>query len=223
MVNNLIVESTDDKVFIEALLRHYQNDDVAIELPMCHIDDFECMRGLNDRKLFDALSNLNNQMEKNAIQKAGIIIDNDGRVQERLDQINMAVQAVFDTTETLNSSGEFITITSNDVELQLGCFLMGVDDGGELETVLRAIAKAPSPYADCLTEWRECIRPFTKKEPFTPKEFEKLWLDAYMRWDSCSTKERKQAGRKCSKRGLDLILKKDMALWEYRGYTPYAG
>ena len=217
MVNKLIVESLDDQIFIEAILRHYQNDAVAIEPPICHIDDFECMRGLNDGKLSDALSNLKNQMVKNDIRKAGIIIDHDGRVQERLAQINKAVHAVFDVQKDFTAAGEFIGVSTlidgEVVNLELGCFLMGIGNRGELETVLRIIAKSPAPYADCLVGWSDCVRPLIEKEPFKNKEFEKLWVDAYMRWDTCSSKERRQAGRKCSKRDFDSILKKD--IWDF--------
>ena len=216
-MNNLIVESEVDQAFVEALLHHYQNDAVTIESPVCHIDDFECMSGLDGKKLLNALSNLKNQMVKNDIQKAGIIIDNDDRTQERLDQINKAVHAVFDMPKEFTIPGEFMNVsTSIDdeiVNLQLGCFLMGVDDSGELETVLRIIAKAPSPYADCLTEWENCIQPFLDEAPFTAKEFRKLWIHTYIRYDTCD--DRQQAGDKCSsnKRGFVHVLRKD--IWDF--------
>lgn len=216
-MNNLIVESKVDQAFIEALLRHYQNDVVVIDAPICHIDDFECMSGLNDGKLRDALSNLKNQMVKKDIQKVGIIIDNDDRAQERLEHINKAVRAVFHMSKEFTVAGEFLNVsTSIDneiVNLQLGCFLMGIDNSGELETVLREIAKAPAPYADCLKEWENCVRPSLNKDPFTPKEFRKLWIHTYVRYDTCDDPQ--QAGKKCSfsEQGCVHVLNKD--IWDF--------
>lgn len=53
MENILIVESHNDKFFIERLLKHINqnNANAAVVADVCKIDDFECMDGLDKYKL----------------------------------------------------------------------------------------------------------------------------------------------------------------------------
>jgi hypothetical protein len=71
---------------------------------------------------------------------------------------------------------------------------------GELETVLKAIKSENSIYADCLQSWQECIkkRGINDSLGLKDKDFDKFWVQVYMRYDTCSKEEQKQAGRKCN-------------------------
>ena len=71
---------------------------------------------------------------------------------------------------------------------------MNIDGNGELETLLKEIKSSDSPIADCLESWQECLR----DKKLNKKDFDKLWIQIYQRYDGCTKKEQKQAGRKCN-------------------------
>jgi hypothetical protein len=90
MSSILIVESENDKYFIEALIQNMNIDNVEISDGfICNIDDFECMDGLNTTKLTLALKAISNKIKKEDINNVGIIIDIDDKTkQERLELVN---------------------------------------------------------------------------------------------------------------------------------------
>ena len=83
---------------------------------------------------------------------------------------------------------------------------MNVDGYGELETILKVIAKN-SLYADCLDKWNECLG----ENRLNIKQFNKLWIQFYQRYDCCSKKEQKQADKKCNN---EVSLKK-IDCWDF--------
>ena len=150
------------------------------------------------------------------IKMIGIIIDHDGKYDERLTMINEAIKTVFETNKKFSKVSEIITIPidvdSNDRRnLKFSCFLTNVNGKGELETVLKAIKSQDSIYADCLEAWRACLQKNNKS--FSEKEFDKFWLNNYVRFDTCTRKDKKQADRKCSMRNFDYIMKKQ--IWNF--------
>jgi hypothetical protein len=199
VLNVLIVESENDKYFLEALIRHlnYKNIDVAD--PICAIDDYKCLGGLSLNRLTKTLFYLKDEIQTaNGIQKIGIILDMDNETEaNRLQLVNTAIQEIFDTNEKLSSVGEFITVdVDGNSQVKMACYFTNVDGKGELETVLKAIKSKESIYADCLEIWRKCIEAADQK--ITDKDFDKFWISIYQRFDCCSKKEKYQAARKCS-------------------------
>lgn len=83
---------------------------------------------------------------------------------------------------------------------------------GELETVLKMIKKKDSIYADCLSSWRDCVNKSldNNKENIKDKDFDKFWVNNYIRFDTCSKKEQKQAEKKCT---LEKSFEKDV--WDF--------
>ncbi|MDF1551375.1 MAG: hypothetical protein P1P88_26370 [Bacteroidales bacterium] len=80
--NILIVESDNDKFFIEAFISHLElTANLAVDSPICTIDDFECLGGMANLKF--RLNELKVEIEKGNINKIGIIIDAD---QEGIDK-----------------------------------------------------------------------------------------------------------------------------------------
>lgn len=73
MSNLLIVESKNDKFFLQALIEEL-NYDIEIDTPIC-IDDYECLEGLSEKRLVEALKSLLADIQKRQISKIGIIID----------------------------------------------------------------------------------------------------------------------------------------------------
>ena len=142
MSNILIVESKNDKEFIQALIT-YLNCNIEINPPInIKEDDYEPLEGLDHKKLKKALKDLEAQSQKKDIKKVGIIIDIDNKTkEERLRFIETCINEAFNQNLTLSSTGQFITIKmSSGDDLQLSCYLTNVDGQGELETVLQRFA-----------------------------------------------------------------------------------
>lgn len=217
MSSVLIVESKNDQVFVQALVEHLNLANIELDAPLCQIDEYECLNGLSRKRLTAALDSLKCDLITDDIQAIGVILDSDGRYGERLELINDVVRDVFATSEQFSNTGELITISvsvdEDDINVQLACFLTNVDGQGELETVLRAIKNQPSIYADCLNEWRRCLEQNGKT--ISDKEFDKFWVNNYIRFDTCSKKEKKQAYRKCSMQNFDYIMQRKKNMWNF--------
>ena len=176
MSNILIVESENDKFFVEALITHMDIDAEVVN-PICTIDEYNCMGGMG--KLKNKLEELKSRILKgDEIAQVGIIFDADNiGIKERIKQINEIKNSVFRNNE-----------------LNLKIFIMNIDGKGELQTLLKEIKSTISPIADCLESWQECL----EDKKLNKKDFDKLWIQIYQRYDCCDKKEQKQAGRKCN-------------------------
>ncbi len=175
MSNLLIVESDNDRYFIEALVNHI-NLDLEIHPPVCSIDDYQCLGGMG--KLVNTLGSL--PIQKDNIEKVGIIFDaNSIGVERRTEQIREKINTVFGITPPADFS----------------IHILNIGGSGELETILKSIRVNDADFAECLNAWRECL---PKGKELTDKDFDKFWIQIYQRYDCCSKRESKQAGRKCS-------------------------
>lgn len=211
MSNLLIVESKNDKLFMEALIDNL-NYNICIEPPIC-INDYECLAGLSQSKLINALKALAADIQKRDIQKVGIVIDIDNfSVDERIQWVSECINQVFPNSANLSQLGKFIEISTATGEvIKLSCYFTNVDGKGELETVLKTIKSQDSTFADCLVSWRDCLSQEGKS--ITDKDFDKFWVSLYIRFDTCSNREKKQAERKCSMKNFDYIMKEKVDIW----------
>ena len=189
--NLLIVESENDKFFIEALINYMNLSNIDIVEPICLVDEFECIGGIGNlkRKLYELKARV---AKDGNIEKIGILVDADNKgKEERISEIKELTNSIF---------------SADDVEF-LHC-ITNVDGYGELETVLKEIKKKDSIYADCLNAWQGCL-PEDKK--IKKKEFDKFWVQIYQRYDCCSKKEAKQADRKCN----NEVSLKEKDIWNF--------
>ena len=178
MNNRLIVESDNDKYFIEALLKHI-NISIEIDSPVYSIVEYECLGGIS--KLENKLKSLKSQVLKNGIDKIGIIFDADSvGIKLRTQEIQQKIDLVFGKT----------------LDLEFSIYILNVDGKGELETLLKAIKSEASPMADCLDAWQQCLS--SSNKALKQKDFDKFWISIYHRFDCCNKKDQKQAGCKCS-------------------------
>ena len=174
MSNLLIVESINDKYFIEAFVDHL-NIAIKVDSPVC-IDEYECLGGIG--KLKNKLESLLSQTQKEGTDKIGIVFDADDLgIDSRTQQIQEQIDSVFGK--------------NSDVEFSI--FILNVAGKGELETLLKAIKSKESPMADCLDAWQTCLQ----GNKLNQKDFDKFWIQIYQRYDCCSKKEQKQVARKC--------------------------
>lgn len=202
--NILIVESENDKYFIEALIKHLNLPYIDVDPPICSIDEYECLGGMS--KLKGKLLDIQERIAEDGIEKIGIILDADkAGIPERIKLINEALQ-IIDENLHLNVCNNFVTSKALDVEI--ACYIMNIDGFGELETVLKAIKSHDSTYADCLNIWKECLE--QKNKTIKDKYFDKFWVNTYQRYDCCTKKEQNDAGKKCN---FAISMKKD--IWNF--------
>ncbi len=219
MSNIIIVESKNDKAFFEALINHLnlESSQIKIDAPICNIDDIQCLEGLNQTKLTEHIEGLRNDLVKKDISAVGVILDHDGKKVERYEMVNQAFHSVFHIERQIQSSNRLIDVKAKVEEdyfdIKIGCCLTGVDDKGELETLLKAIKTKSSGHADCLTAWLECV----KENGFniSEKDFDKFWLNNYIRFDTCSKKEKKRMARKCSMLHFEYIMQEKKEIFDF--------
>lgn len=192
-MNVLIVESENDQYFVEALVRH-QN--LKID-KFISITKFE-HASLDEEKLATKIGGILGKTEKP--KKLGIILDMDNSTtKQRLELVNRAFKKAFQENDLGNFESEiqqpntFIELVLDEyITVQVACYFTNVDKNGELEDVLKNIAKQDSTFADCLEAWRKCFEEKGKKlvkkgeqgGNITDKEFVKLWVDFYKRFDT---------------------------------------
>ena len=176
MSNILVVESENDKFFIEALVNHI-NIKLNVETPICSIDDYECIGGIGELK--KRLKEIQARVKKEAIDKLGIIVDADKKgVSQREKEVLDIFKEVF-----------------SDEPIDCSIYIINKDGYGELEDILLEIKSKNSSIADCLDAFQDCL-PDDKK--LNQKEINKLKINFYQRYDCCSKIEKKQAGKKCN-------------------------
>jgi hypothetical protein len=173
------------------------------------------MDGLNKTKLTKALKDLNADIQKGEIERVGIIIDIDNdQESDRINFINECVQEAFTEAPLLVIVKEFVNLTVDDLNIQLACYFTNVNGQGELETLLKTIKNQDSVHADCLESWKDCLQSNGKK--ITVKEFNKFWVDMYIRFDTCSKNDKKQAERKCSMKGFEYVMNNKTTIWDFK-------
>lgn len=202
--NLLIVESHNDKFFIERL-KNYVEADFEVSPPICRIDEYECLNGLSNLKL--KLDEIKTDIEKGYFNKVGIMLDADKvGVQKRVSEINAAVKIISDDLEIIEPNQWY---KSKSLDVDISCHILNVNGSGELETLLKEIKSQESTFADCLNGWQTCLE--TKQKTITQKDFDKFWINVYERYDCCSKKEKSQADKNCNPE----ISLKEKDIWNF--------
>lgn len=199
-VNKLIVESKNDKFFIEALSSSLSLNQIEVDEPLCSIDEYICLDGI------DNLKHKLQDLKLDDIDKLGIILDADEvGIDTRIAQINKILQEL-----RLNIQLDTINDFKEDKELgiNISCHILNIGGKGELENILKKIAKKDSTFADCLDSWKECLE--EKGQEISQKDFLKFWINNYIRFDTCTKEEQKQISRKCS---FQKAMQKD--IWNF--------
>ncbi|MEG3984170.1 hypothetical protein QUA08_25745, partial [Microcoleus sp. T3B2] len=188
MSNIVIVESKNDKIFMQAMVEKL-NCDIQVASPI-YIDDYQSLEGLSETELIKALKNSIRKIDRKDIEKIGIIIDIDNcSEQERLKFVDRCIKQVFEA-ESLSSTKQFIDIcTDHGTNAKLACYFTNFEGKGELETLLKGIKARESFHADCLDSWKTCIE--NQGKEIDRKGFDKFWVSIYLRYDTCSKKEQK--------------------------------
>ena len=204
MSNNLlIVESHNDAFFIERLKNFSSSDNNSEQTPVSI--KYRSLDGIDNLK--SELKAMKREIQKGNFNKIGIITDADRLgIAGRLAFINESLKSITTDLEILESN---IWYKSEELNAEFSCHVVNIDGFGELENLLKEIKIKPSPFADCLHSWRNCLE---KNNQFmSDKEFYKFWIYVYGRYDCCSKKEKKRAGENCN----EEISLKEKELWDF--------
>ena len=225
MSNLLIVEGKSDLPFIQALTKHLNLSNVEFGIPLCKIDDYECLQG--EGELGKQLQSLINDVKngRKEINKIGIILDIDKNgLTQRIKFVNRQLKQlkrVLAKQYCIVEAGNFIPLTvptddeddEEEIIIELACYFINVEGVGELETVLKAIKAKESLYADCLQNWRDCLK--SHNQEISEKFFDKHWLHYYIRYDTCSEEQQRLAGDYCDIRKLDYVFKNKPEIFNF--------
>ncbi|MBL7787471.1 MAG: hypothetical protein JNM36_16320 [Chitinophagales bacterium] len=208
MKNSLIVESKNDKFFVQAVIKHLEITNTEY-VNICD-ENYELLNGLSHDRLVTVLDTIKNKAKKENIERIGIIIDQDKADNNRIDFVNNAIKEVFGVPQLFTKTGEFKTAPIDSRQtIDIATYFTNVNNEGELETLLKQIKKGDSVYADKLACWQDCLR--MERKELKKKDFDKLWVQLYIRYDQCSKKEQKQADGKCNFE--TSLLQKD--IWDF--------
>ena len=207
--NILIVESNNDKYFFQSVIKHI-NIDIEVASPIFLDEDYRAMDGSDSTKLINALKDLKADIQKEDIDRAGIIVDIDLHLEaDRIKFINDCLIKVFPEAVPLDRVNHFIALNFDDYQISLACYFTNVDGQGELETVLKAIKSQDSTHADCLESWRKCLT--LKDREITDKKFDKLWITNYIRYDTSTKDDNKHAATNLT---LNYALANKSFIWD---------
>lgn len=70
---------------------------------------------------------------------------------------------------------------------------------------MKKIAKKEAKYAECLKNWRECLS--NEGIEISDKDFDKFWVNYYIRSDTCTKNERARANKNYIMRIFDKIMR----------------
>lgn len=223
-MNLIIVESKNDKAFVNAIVEHLNLQNTRVDSPIIlEEEDYVLLDGIdsNSKKptiLARKIKEIKTDIIKKSIEKIGIILDLDSKTEkDRIEYLNNAIKNAFSdvnyTFSGLKKVNESVNLTYLSTSVEFVCYFTNYAGKGELETVLKTIATKDSTHADCLEAWKVCIE--KKGKEITDKDFDKFWVSNYLRFDTCTESERKQAGRKCSFAALDYVLKNKKGIFDF--------
>ncbi|WP_223175808.1 DUF3226 domain-containing protein [Sulfurimonas crateris] len=199
-MNKLIVESKNDKYFVEALINALNLNELEVDEPLCNVDEYICLDGI------DNLKHKLKDLKLDNIDRLGIILDADEvGVLKRIEQINKVLKELNINIE-LEKINEFRK--DKNLDISIACHILNIDGKGELENILKQIAKNDTVFADCLESWKKCLEDNDKG--MSQKDFLKFWVNNYIRFDTCTKEEQKQIGKKCS---FQSAMQKD--IWDF--------
>lgn len=202
MNNLIIVESEADKYFIEALIKNLNINNIEVGLPICSIDDYDCLGGFNN------LEKRLKEIRFDKYENIGIILDSDEEgIVKKVEFINKTFKNICPDLEIVDICTFY---KSNQEEINVACYITNIDGYGELENILKEVKSKESIYADCLDSWRKCIE--SKGKVVTDKEFNKNWVNNYLRLDTCTNAKHKgNKAKYCSQ--SEESIKKD--IWDF--------
>ena len=146
----IIVESPNDRFFVEALLRTMQPENSEnVQLEAISFDDLQDFvgdggkqfRGLSETSIAQKIKQILLDIEKYPnLENIGILIDQDNdTAEQRLTLISNAVQQILPDTPNITAENLFFPCLYQNIPLQTACYFNGINGKGELENVFTFI------------------------------------------------------------------------------------
>ena len=118
-VNKLIVESQNDKYFVQRIIEKLNLKNIEISEPICSIDEYICLDGIS--KLKSKLQD----MKLDSIDKLGIIIDaDDVGIEKRIEEINSILKEL-NIDIKLENINEFKK--DSETDLEIACYILNIN------------------------------------------------------------------------------------------------
>jgi hypothetical protein len=186
--NIILVEGTNDKIFISGLLRFLKDDNTEVD----QIVSFDYFEGSDVKIITNKLKVIIPTLLNSPIEKLGIVLDIDNfSTVERLAHINEAMKIAFVNFdfEEFSIDNNLANIQVNDFRIiSISYYLMQNQTGkGNTESLLKEIVIASPLSADCLALWNDCSNEHGRK--ISESQFLKEWINFYIRYDYCSDKK----------------------------------
>lgn len=204
MSNLIIVESENDQYFISHLIDKWSIPNTDVN----HFD-YKLLGGLGGfaKKIRD--------IKYDKYNKIGVVVDADSEgINNRINFVNQHFEkyyqelakdnSLINTDEIIIDSVNQLKLSTN-LDVNFALYVTNIDGYGELDTLLKSIKSKESDYADCLEAWKNCV--LSKNKKITKKEFDKFWVNNYLRFDTCNKEEKKHAKKYCSG---EFAIKKDI-------------
>ena len=212
-MNKIIVESKNDKSIYTAIAEYLRFSLL--------FENFENMEnGIDDVNQFANPTKLLKQM--NSIKmgitkiggehKIGFLFDLDNqKLEEKIQYINNAIYLSFkgDISKNLiKEINKLEEIKFNNSTVYFCCYFINVHGYGTIETLLKSIVSKDATFSNCLSEWKNCFE--KKGKNMSDSDFNKFWINTYIRYDTCNSQESKQAGKNCSLANFKTLIDKNI-------------
>ncbi|MDI9358704.1 MAG: hypothetical protein QM528_07140 [Phycisphaerales bacterium] len=209
----LIVESQNDKAFFEAYIEHINPSFENIKDIIAERLEFTTIAGGID-KLDKVLTQLKDDYQGYNLSKnkIGVILDRDTSDEDCLmEKINDKITTIFKREGKLSNKVYSIEYPTNENSLEFH-YLFIIEN---LEQLIKRIAtkKDHAPYTNCLDAWQTCLE--QKGVQLLPKEFDKHWVNNYIRYDTCLTNLHKSNRDKFCNQAKFNVLVKEKGLFDF--------
>lgn len=216
--NIILVEGTNDKIFVSGLLKFLKNDNTEVDQFIA----FDYFEGSDVKTISNKLKVILPSLLTYPIEKVGIILDiDDFSTEQRIMHLNEALNIAFinySFEEFTNENNTINVILNDSREISFSYYLMQNQIGkGNTESVLKEIVVANPLSAQCLTLWKNCTNEQDGRK-ISESQFLKEWINFYIRYDYCSDRKlSKHAKDNCNlEKSINNIFIKDKPkAWDF--------
>lgn len=223
-MRTIIVESKNDKAFLQALCKHIIQTEQSNDIQISEIEpnEYRQLNGLNEKALSKVIYEALDEREDSPKQQIGILLDWDYESKEdRLNLVNKAINTaiqkwlpykkatILPMSVTLVDVNTPVSVVADiDGEphtIEFVTYFTHVDNKGELDTLLKAIIPSEAAvFANSLECWKKCFE--DKGKELDKKKFDKFWLAVYIRFDTCPKDDSRDAENKCNGESLSYVF-----------------
>lgn len=232
-MRTIIVESKNDKAFLQALRKHIIQTEQSNDIQISEIEsnEYRQLNGLNEKALSKVIYEALDEREDSPKQQIGILLDWDNESKEdRLNLVNKAINSAIQkwlpykkatispTVVTLIDVNTPVSVVADiDGEpqtIEFVTYFTHVDNKGELDTLLKAIIPAEAAvFANSLECWKKCFE--DKGKELDKKKFDKFWLAVYIRFDTCPKDDSRDAENKCNGESLSYVFENKPHIFDW--------